>query len=238
MLIYILSLQLTKINKNVNFLILSDFVDIKIVEKTNSFVSIKKLFAISKLKEKYDYISCIDSEIQFINDSNDFYNIMKNIANTKIICGGKLLPNVSEKNIVKDSLTKLTDNKYHLLLKRLSQGFTLYTWWSNLPVYDCKILDAFLKWINFNNNNLERFCWNIFDDMTYNYFCLLFHNYKFKLIKNCFHSLEFANSNIVEDVDKNICKLYWVNNLAYNQNKTYYENNNFQIVFHLDRWKI
>ena len=65
---------------------------------------------------------------------------------------------------------------------------------------------------------------------------MLFHNYHFELIDNCFHSLEFANTHIVEHVDQTICKLYWVNNYAYCQNKTYYEQNNFQIVFHLDRW--
>ena len=48
------------------------------------------MFALSILKDKYDYISCIDSEIKFINDNNDYYNIMKNIVNSKIICRGKL----------------------------------------------------------------------------------------------------------------------------------------------------
>ena len=49
-----------------------------------------------------------------------------------------------------------------------------YTWWSNLPVYDCKIANQFLKWINFSNNNLSIFCWNIFDDMVYNFFVFYF----------------------------------------------------------------
>jgi len=230
---------LSKINDNdsnkVKFLLLTDFVDIKIVERTNSFVSIKKLFALLMLKDKYDYISCIDSEIKFINNTNDYYNIMKNIVNTKIICGGKLDEHAGEKNIVRNSLNKLTDEKYHPNLKTLSQDYRIYTWWCNLPVYDCKISGEFLEWINFSNNNLERFCWEIFDDILYNFFCILFHNYKFKLIENCFHSLEFANTTLVEDVNKNICKLYWVNNYAYCQNKTYYEENNFEIVFHLDR---
>jgi hypothetical protein len=232
---------LTKLNNDISnkvkFLLLTDFVDIKIVEKTNSFVSIKKLFALSILKEKYDYISCIDSEIKFINDTHDYYTIMKNIVNSKIICGGKLHENAYEKNIVRDSLNILTDKKYHESLQTLSYDYRIYTWWCNLPVYDCSIAGEFLEWISFNNNTLERFCWNIFDDMLYNFFCILFHNYRFKLIENCFHSLEFVDTQLVEHVDKNIYKLYWVNNNAYCQNKKYYEENNFQIVFHLDRWQ-
>jgi len=233
---------LLKINNDklakVNFLILTDFTDSRIIEQNNSFVPIKKLFALSRLHEKYDYISCIDSEIKFISDTNDYYNIMKNIVNAKIICGGKLDINAGEINIVRDSLTRLVDIQYHNTLKSLSHDYRIYTWWCNLPVYDCKISKEFLKWINFNNNNLSRFNWNIFDDMLYNFFCILFYNYQFKLIDNCFHSLEFSNSDMIEYVDKNLCKLYWVNNNAYNQNKIYYEQNNFQIVFHLDRWRI
>jgi hypothetical protein len=239
------NLFLSKISRNedknkVNFLILADFVDIEIVKKTSSFVSVKKLFGLFKLYEKYDYISCIDSEIRFINNNNnnnnDYYNIMKNIVDTKVICSGKLNEYASEINIVYDSLTKLTDEIYHEDLKSLSLDYTLYTWWSNLPVYHCKIAEQFLKWIKFSNNNLERFCYNIFDDITYNFFCILFYDYQIKIIENCFHSLEFSDSNLVEKVDQTICKLYWVNNNAYNQNKIYYEKNNFQIVFHLDRW--
>jgi hypothetical protein len=43
-------------------------------------------------------------------------------------------------------------------------------------------------------------------------------------------------SFIVENIDKNVCKLYWVSNICYHQNKIYYETNNFQIVYHVDRW--
>jgi hypothetical protein len=72
-------------------------------------------------------------------------------------------------------------------------------------------------------------------DMLYNYFCILFYDYKLLIIPNIHHSLEFSNSEIVEYVDTNMCKLYWVNFNAYKQNSEYYKNNNFIIVYHLDR---
>jgi hypothetical protein len=226
-------------SEKLKFLILSDFTCIEVVEKTNSFISIKKLFALSVLKDKYDYISCIDSEIRFINDTNNYYNIMKNIVNTKIICGGKLHDYAGEKYIVQESLTRLTDPEYHDILKSLSEDYRIYTWWCNLPVYDCKHADQFLKWIHFNSSveSLQRFISCVFDDMLYNFFCILFDNYQFKHINNCYHSLEFSDSSMVETVDQTICKLYWVNNNAFSQNKLYYEKNNFLIVFHLDRWE-
>lgn len=226
-----------KLSENIvlKFLLLSDFVNISIVEKTNSFVSIKKIYALSVLYEKYDYISCIDSEIKFIN-KNNFYEMMKNTVNNKIICGGKITNNMNlHKSIIRDSLIKLTDNKYHNELTNISQQFTIYTWWSNIPVYDCKIVNHFLMYINFNNKNIERFCWNIFDDMMYNYYCIILYNYKLIQIPNHNNSLEVSNTQLIEYVDKNICKLYWVNKNAYNQNKEYYNKSNFYIVYHLDR---
>ena len=229
-------LFLSKIQNHINFLVLSDFVNIEIVQKTNSFVSIKKLFALLSLYEKYDYISCIDSEIKFINKSLNYYDIMSQIVKNKVICCGKLHKHVGEINIVRDSLTILTNPIHHEKLREISQDFTAYTWWCNLPVYDCKIANQFLKWINFSNNNLEIFCWNVFDDMTYNFFCILFDNYELKFIDNCYHSLEFANTDLIQYANENLTKLYWVNNRAYSQNQDYYHNNNFLIAFHLDRF--
>ena len=218
-----------------NFLLLDTFTNLSIVEQTNSFVSIKKLFALSILYKKYDYISCIDSEIKFIN-KNNFYDMMKNIVDNKIICGGKIKLNMLfEKDIIYNSLIKITDVLFHNKLKNISQDFTIYTWWSNLPVYDCKIAHEFLQWIDFSNTKLERFCWHVFDDMLYNYFCVLLHNYKLEIIPNCNHSLELSSTQVIEHVNNNICKLYWVNKHAYSQNINYYHNNNFNIVFHLDR---
>lgn len=106
-------------------MILSDFVNIEIVHKTNSFVSIKKLFALFTLYEKYEYISCIDSEIKFINNSSNYYDIMKKITTNKVVCAGKLQENATERSIVRDSLTILTNPEDHEKLRYLSHDFTI-----------------------------------------------------------------------------------------------------------------
>lgn len=223
-------------NYKLNFLLLSDFtIAYNLITYKRSFVPLKKLYALLKLYNKYDYISCIDSEIQFIK-KNIFYEIMKNIVDSKIICGGILDDNMSEIKIMKETLTAITPENDHSKLQKLSNDFKIYTWWSNLPVYDCKKAEHFLKWINFDNT---FFClklnWYVFDDMLYNYFCILFYDYKLLIIPNIHHSLEFSNSKIVEYVNTNMCKLYWVNFNAYKQNSEYYKKNNFIIVYHLDR---
>lgn len=220
---------------NVKYLILTDFSDLDIIQNTNSFVSIKKLYAVSQLYDKYDYLSCVDAEIMFLKKTG-FYQMMKSICEAKTICGGVLDARANnEISIVRESLTNLTHTKYHDELKNLSKNYTIYTWWCNIPVYDCKHVSDFMNWINFNNTNLDRFSWNVFDDILYNFYCILKHNYVLKEIANCNHSLEFANHDIVEYVDKTLCKLYWVNKNAYEQSKEYFEHNGFYIVFHLDR---
>lgn len=80
---------------------------------------------------------------------------------------------------------------------------------------------------------MDRFFWTVFDDLIYNYFCILFYDYKLKVIPTQQSSLEYVNTEGIEYIDQNINKLYWVNNNAYNQNKKYYENSNFYIVFHI-----
>ncbi len=226
----------TKLNKEFTFryVLLSDYGNIQEIVKTNAIVSIKKLYCLSVLYDKYDYISCIDSEIQFLRTTG-FYPMMKSIVENKKVCCGKLKRHLCpERKILYHSLCKLTDPTIHVHLQSLSENFTLYTWWSNLPVYDCKIAKHFLQWIKFNNT-VDRFVWEIFDDMTYNFFCVLFYEYRLLKIPNCNHSLEFSDSSLVEYTNDNLCKLYWVNKHAYDKNKNYYQDNEFYLVYHLDR---
>jgi hypothetical protein len=161
---------------------------------------------------------------------------MKNIVESKIICGGKLDNRV---DTIINSLTILPDVKYHEKLKQLSNNFNTYTWWSNLPVFDCKKANHFLEWINFSVSDITKISsFNFFEDMAYNYFCVLFYDYNLKVIKGLNDvnvSLEGSDSKFVEYANENMCKIYWVASKAYKQNKNYYINNDFIIVYHVDR---
>lgn len=226
---------LLDINLPYNSLCLTDFTDLKIVEKTNSYITIKKYYALSILKDKYEYISCIDAEIKFLK-KDGFYEMMKTIADSKKIYGS-FLPEASKgRNIIYASILVLVpeDERQHLV--DISKNFHIYTWWSNIPVYDSLNLDHFLKWIKFNNteDSLSRFQWSIFDNMLYNYYCVRFHEYRILLDERCDTSFELLSTAVIEDVDKTL-KLYWVNNSAFIENPYYYLKNGFYIVFHRDR---
>lgn len=72
------------------YLVLEKFTDdIDIIKTSKSFVSIKKLYALSVLYTKYDYISCIDAEIVFLR-SNGFYDMMHKVVQNKMIFAGEV----------------------------------------------------------------------------------------------------------------------------------------------------
>ena len=211
-----------------NSLLLTDFTDIDAVKKVNSFVTIKKFYALMVLKNKYDYIACIDAEVKFLINKG-FYKMMKAIADSKTVIGVKVkVDNRAARNILYESLINLTPKENHKSLQEISQNFTIYTWWSNVPVYDCSLLTQFFNWVQFKN-----FTWFVFDHLLYNYYCVLFHNYQIKIVDGS-TSLETASSRSLEKIDKTE-KLYWVNYNAFSKNTEYYINNGFYIVYHCDR---
>jgi len=214
-------------------LILTDFTDLAVVEKTESFITIKKYYALSCLKKKYEYIACIDAEVKFIK-TDGFYSIMRDVAESKTLFGSFLDTDNHGRTIVYKSLMSITPPEDHNNLAEISRLYSVYTWWSNLPVYKSRHMDHFLSWIHFDNSTLERFNWSVFDHMLYNFYCVLFHNYTIKLSDKCKTSFEFLDSKTLEYVDSRV-KLYWVNKKAYDENPEYYNKRNFFIIYHCDR---
>jgi len=211
-----------------NSLILSDYVDLSIVEKKNSFITLKKFYALLNLKDKYDYITCIDSEVKFLKTSG-FYDLMKQIAERRSFYGSVLETSNTGRCIIYETLFNLTLAKDRENLMNLSRNCSIYTWWSNIPVYTCDYLDEFFRWINFDKN-LDKYSWSVFDHMLYNYFCVLFKGYRIKLDPELCTSFEFLATEVIEKLDTN-----WVSFSAYNSNPDFYNNRDFYLVFHCDR---
>ncbi len=219
-------------------ILLTDYLNddqLKIVEKNRSWVSIKKLIALHVLNEDYDYITCIDSEILFLKNNN-FYEMMKNTYDQKKILG-TFVNRDGEINIIKTSaITKNNEDQDEI--KKMTKDYTIYTWWNNIPVYKSTDIDHFFDFIGFDVNQLDDFLNKIdffyFENLSYNYYCLLKNNFEIILDQSIHISLEYANSKIIENINEHVLKVYWVPNKAYKQNNDYYKNNDFYIVYHLD----
>jgi len=216
-------------------IVLTDFInDLSVLILNNGFVTVKKLYALSILYTKYDFIACVDSEIHFLK-TEGFYEMMKDMCELKTVYGGDSTNYRDHREIIVKTLTQVTPTANREELAKLSKNYTIYTWWSNIPVYNCAHVRPFLNWIDFKIEFLSRFNWFVFDNMLYDYFCILFYQYKLVVVPEMQRSLEQQCSNVIENVNTNIGKLYWVNFQAFRQNSEYYLKNNFFIVYHLDR---
>ena len=128
---------------HVNYVVLSDFVNdhvMSIITDNRSFVPIKKLYALSRLYHKYDYISCIDAEIGFIKKTN-FYGMMKSISDSKNIYGVFMNKNNTfEISIITTTLTNVVPYDCTYDLRRISGNYKIITWWANIPVATCNLI--------------------------------------------------------------------------------------------------
>jgi hypothetical protein len=225
-------------DKKTKSIILSDYLNkdqIKMVEKNGSWVSIKKLVALEILYEDYEYIICIDSEIIFLQNKN-FYEMMENTYEQKKILG-TLVSEEGIINIIKNSsITKnLGDNNK---IKEKTNNYMIYTWWNNVPVYKSEDINDFFDFIGFDIDNLNDFLNKInalyFENLSYNYYCLVKNDFELVVDKNIKISLEHCDSKTIENINENKLKLFWVPNKAYKENNDYYKNNDFYIVYHMD----
>jgi len=224
-------------HKNVRHIILEKYLQphqILTINKKRIHPSFKKLFALYLLHKQYDYICCLDAEIHVIKPPN-----LKEVYEDKKIIGGILQPFMTgESRILNFTIFGHCHNENDKQkLKELSNHGTFYTWWSTMPVYKCENVPKFLDYIGFYK--LDRFLElennAFFENMCYNYYCLLYEGFKMIIVPTLCHSLEFSHHGIVKEQSKHH-KLGWVNMNAYLENPNYYKNNKYiYIVYHLDR---
>lgn len=208
-------------------------------------ITYKKFFALEQLKnENYDYFIVCDAEITIISKNFNITNILNkinNIFNNKIIYAGETISNTPINNtmacaITECSCTLLKDSDK---LKEITNNYTLYYWWSDLPVYKKEHLDHFFSLINYKNNN--NFSWYHFDNTIYLSYLLLHHNFTIINITpllNYNWSLECYNTNNINNL-----QLLKTNNYGssfiyyqlYMNNIEYFNKEGTFLIFHLDR---
>jgi hypothetical protein len=205
---------------------------------TNSIVTYKKFFGLKQLANStYDYIICCDSEIDIICDNftNEIINnkIQNIFTNKKIYAG----------DTVSDScIMKITETSANIfpneidLLKNITKKFTLYFWWSDLPVYRKSDITPF-----FNTINYENIMWRHFDYIIYQYYLILYHGFEIintTPITNVKFSLENLYTADIDILNKLIDINYgfsWNSNKMYKLNKNFINSQKGFLIYHLDR---
>jgi hypothetical protein len=205
--------------------------------KTNSIVTYKKFIGLKHLaNSKYEYIICCDGETDIIPNNFTNENINNKIKqifdNKKIYAGntdGIWVSRITEKS------AELFPEK-HSYLKDVTKNFTMYFWWSDLPVYRRADIIPFLDMIKLDNLVQDHF-----DYIVYQYYLILYHDFNIvdtTPITNLKWSLEYLNTNNVDIFNKLVEIGYgfsWTTKKLYNSNKDYIESQKGFIVYHLDR---
>lgn len=211
-----------------NNIILEDHItkeQIDTLTKKRSLPSFKKLFAMKLLYNQYDYILCIDAETKILKRPN-----IKRIYDSKAVIGG-LTNNPVTQEIIKGTIDIFNDKNDKIL-----ENSKFYTWWSTMPIYDCKNIIDFMEKIGFNDINafINKTNYYFFENLAYNYYCIVFQNFKKVVVPNINHSLEGQHSSIIEKYMK--YNLGWISLNTYLQNQSFYDKqDNIYMVYHLDR---
>lgn len=200
---------------NPSLIILEEHLPIQTITnmfRRQCYITFKKLFALSILHSKYDYIAIVDSEIMFKN-VNKVYDKFKKYCNDKQLIGCNINPASEHLRITKDiaisSSIFYRDNAIYEKLLKKTDELTLYFWYSNIHIYDCSIVPNFLLFVDFYNYDtfISKINYMAFDYVIYGYYALIFHDYNIVNIKEYGidrnWSLEGCNLEIYKTFSKN-----------------------------------
>ena len=164
--------------------------------KNLGIINIKKFYGLyylinNKEYDKFHYIAAIDAEIEFINVAN-IYDKFKTYCEKKLVIAGNTVIKQNIHNFLDDihdkSIEHFNDNDIKIINAETNQG-KYYFWYSDINIYDRKILPEFFKYIQFDDTSIHfsQFIKKInffsFEYVIYYYYCIVFHNYKIECME-------------------------------------------------------
>ncbi len=174
----------------------------------------KKLYGLDYVAkiERYDYALALDSEIDLL-DLSDIHEICIRICAKKEIYGcqsdwpfANTINNRCQNFLARNFIDCSVIDR------------SIYFWWSQLPVYDLKIVGPFLNDIGMADLDgiLGGLSWSCFENIIYLYYCVVSHGYKlvklddFDIILN--NSLENnLSAEVMALLEQSGVYIYWQN---------------------------
>jgi len=174
----------------------------------------KKLYGLDYVAKlgRYDYALAIDSEIDLL-ELSDIHPICASICSIRAVYGCQ-----SDWEFARKINKRCRDFLIKNLIECSGIDQSIYFWWSQLPVYDLKIVEEFLKDIGFHNfdRTLPLLSWWCFENILYLYYCVAFHDYK--LIKLDQFNIKLNNSlenkmtgEVIDRLEENNILIHWQN---------------------------
>ena len=179
--------------KNISHIILEDNHIIKpyissFDHKDKGIINIKKIYGlyyiITNSKYNFDYIACVDCEIRFINTKKVYDKFKLYCERKTAICGNTSIRQPQHfflENIHNECLNYIKQIDIEKI-NNLTNNGNFYFWYSDINIYDVKLLPDFLKYISFDYSNFSNFIKRMnfftFDYIIYYYYCMIYHDYK------------------------------------------------------------
>ena len=155
-----------------------------VVQTRYTYPTSKKILALEILHEFYDYIVCLDAET-FILNNQSWPEAAAKILGQKIWHGGQVRTNeFDELKVIKASATELVPLLDRPQLAEATAAYTLYSWWWDLPCYDCRHVPGFLQWIEWwpRDGTITRLSYHSFDHLIYQYYTILYHGFSLQVV--------------------------------------------------------
>jgi len=144
----------------------------------DSIINKKKLYALHALKDSsYTYILVIDAETDFLgesyNETKFLHSLEAYFSNQKIY--GKTITENPHYKQLRKIMETCADSFPPDVLNNIveeTDRFTVYTWWSDLPLYKREHLSHFLSLLQ------PPITWFHFDYILYSYYLIAYQNFK------------------------------------------------------------
>jgi hypothetical protein len=186
-------LMATPYNKIYRVCVLEDHFPREVIDAVihqRGIVTFKKYIGLTILKDsQYDYIATTDCEIEFYN-LDSMYEKIADFCAKKTFVGSEI-----EQNSKHFNTSFLINYKSSLLLPKaedilkvqeLTKNYTVYFWFSDIPIYERRHLNDFLAYIGFYDlaSFLPKNEWLIFEYVVYAYYVMLYKDYKLVNIRD------------------------------------------------------
>jgi hypothetical protein len=215
-----------------------------------NIITFKKFYGLLWLVEKspiqYDYVAVVDVEINFVNIKN-VPEKFQTFIDRKQLLGGSInpenpyqhpmIPIISGVNNVVKGFFKEEDVE---ILKHKTKNFNLYVWFSDIPIYDMKVVPHFFKYINFSFSNYHQFAY--VSEWAFDYVIYAF----YLLVKEGYNSIDVRDYGIQRQmsletapfstywitVEKTKYEPLWVIGNIYRENKEYFKTSSIIMTYH------
>jgi len=210
---------------------------------TDAIINKKKLFALRTLQHtSYTYLLVLDAETAFLPDSFDertFRASLESFFERKRIYGKGIYESPHLRQLVQVMKTCAevfpSETWGHLLQE--TRHFSVYTWWSDLPLYKREHLPHF-----FSILQSPYISWFHFDHILYSYYLILYHSFSIYSLDEWIHDRRTLLEDYIPSHEKEALLLHrvgvpylYVHTSFYDRYPSFFQTIGTLFLYHLNR---